>query len=123
MSNKWAISKNGENYFGFFDTIEEAINEASANAKKEQRKYWVGQCISPIQPEYLWFAEDWIDYVLTHDDYSGEWAEDSISATKEQYIELEKEVRKVLSTWLDKHELRPKHYNIDPKSVVEINAN
>jgi hypothetical protein len=110
MTDRFAISSNEEIYYGSYGTIEEAIDDAVNS--HEYTVFWVGRCVPATQPEEWWNAEDWLEHVSCQDDYSSEWAEDWDDSTKEQRAELEGAVRKVMADWLDKHNLRPKFYNI-----------
>lgn len=118
LAGKWSISTDEENYHGTFDTAEEAIEEG----KQYGGTFWVGQCTDPMPPEEIWDAGDWLEQVRCHDDYSGDWAEGAVSPNKEQCRELEGEVRKVMAAWLDRHGLRPTHWNIDHVSVRKIDG-
>lgn len=122
LAGKWAISTNEENYHGTFDTVEEAIEEG----KQYGGVFWVGQCVSPTQPEELfdgWSIESWLENsVFEHDDYAGEWAEGAVASSKEQREELAAEIRPLIAAWLDRYKLRPTHWNIDPVSVRRIDA-
>lgn len=106
----FAISTDEENFIGTYGTIEEAIDEAVNGYAYE--KFWIGECVPPTQPEDLWSAEDWLEHVSVQDDYAGEWAEDWDGSTGEQRKELEQTVRKAMAEWLDRHELRPRHFNV-----------
>lgn len=106
----FAISGDEEAFHGSYSTIEEAIGEA-ANGYA-YKVFWVGECEAPTQPEAFWYAEDWLEHVSCQDDYSGEWAEDWDDSTRAQRAELEENVRKVMAEWLDKHNLRPRHFKI-----------
>lgn len=101
----FAISTDEERYEGSYATIEEAIEEAANGYAYEA--FWVGRCVPPTQPEELWDAADWLEYVSCQDSYGGEFAEDWDDSTDEQREELEKEVRAVMASWLDRHKLRP----------------
>lgn len=124
MTGKWSISTNEEDYFGLHDTLEEAVAEGVENM--EYDRFWVGQCVAPIAPEQLFDGEvirGWIDhYVSEHDDYAGEWAGDAVPASREQLNELAAELRPLIAAWLDRHGLRPKHWNIDPRTVRYFDA-
>lgn len=123
MTGKWSISTNEENYNGVFDTEEDAIAEGKAS---EYGRFWVGKCVTPIQPEAMFqesAIEDWLEHhVWGHDDYSGEWAEGHVSPTPEQMDELASQIRPFIAAWLDRHSLRPKFWNIDPFSVRQIDS-
>lgn len=116
MSGKWSVSTNEENYHGIYDTSEEAIEEG----KQYGRPFWIGQCVPPVSPEYLWDADTWINQLYEHEDYAGEWAEDAIQATKDQLEDLERSVSGAISGWLDRHDLRPTFFNIDPLTVRKV---
>lgn len=103
---RYSWSVNEEHYHGDFATVEDAIEEAAAE-EPDAEAVFVGEKDSPIQPEDWWNADDWLEHVSCQDEYSGEFAEDWDNSTKEQQSELEAEVRKVMATWLDRHNLRP----------------
>ncbi len=116
IAGKWSISTDEEHYESLFDTAEEAVEEGRSG----ETPFWIGQCVAPIPPENIWKAEDWIENVLLQWDYSGDWAEDSVSATGEQLAELESDVRKVMAAWMNRHRLRSTHWIIDPETVRKI---
>lgn len=107
----FAISTNEENYHGNYDTVADAVEEATNGYAYET--FWVGKCVPPPRPEDMWCAEDWLEHVSVQDSYSGEWAEDWDGSTRVQRNELEQEVRSVLAAWLDRHNLRPRFYTIE----------
>lgn len=123
LSGKWSISTNEELYHGTFDTVQDAIEEGKADGNGV---FWVGQCMAPAQPETLfdeWDVERWIERsVWEHDDYMGEWAEGSFDPSREQMEDLATDIRPVIAAWIDRHGLRPTHWNIDPASVRKIDA-
>lgn len=111
---KYSLSWDGGTYHSDYETKEEA-EQAGFNDpySKERGWFWVGECVPPRQPEDLWYAEDWLEHVSCHEEYSGEWAEDWDQSTREQREELEREVRGVMAAWLDRHGLRPRFWNIE----------
>ena len=121
-AGKWSYSFDEETFHGSeIESVEGAIAEALSESEHgDGRRFWIGQCESPIQPEDMWNAADWLEHVSVQDDYSGDWAEDWDRSTKEQRKELEAEVRAVLAAWLDRHKLRPTHFKIDNDSVREF---
>lgn len=124
ISGKWSISTDAEYYHDTYDTAEEAIEEGSSGAR--YGTFFVAQCIRPTQPEELfdrWSVESWLENsVFDHDDYLGEWAEGSMDPSTEQCEELASEIRPLIAAWLDRHALRPTHFNIDNTTVQEINS-
>lgn len=117
VAGHWAISLNGENYGSVdFPTKEEAIAEGRALYPGET--FYVGQIEAPTPPEDLWRAEDWLEHVSVQDAYCGEHAEDWDDSTEGQRKELEEEVSKVMAAWLDRHDLRPKFWNVVTEETI-----
>jgi hypothetical protein len=111
IGGMFSISTDEENYSsGPFETIEKAIEEAVDGHGYE--RFWIGETVAPEQPEALWTAEHWLEYVSETEDYMSEWAEGWDAASKSQREELETEVRQVMAKWLDRHKLRPTFWNI-----------
>lgn len=122
MSNeKWSVSTNEEDYWGCFDSEEEAIAEGKAS---EHGSFYVGRCCPPVQPEVLFTGdaiEDWLDRcVWQHDDYSHECAEGQVLPSEKEKEELAERIRPIIAEWLDRHGLRPTFFFIDPDSVKYI---
>ena len=117
----WCISSDGENYGHVtFPTKEDAIEEGEELYDGEP--FHVGKLERPIQPEDFFDADDWLEHVSCQDDYAGEHCEDWDDSTPEQRVELTIEVRKVMAAWLDRHNLRPKFWNVPNPEYVEPNA-
>lgn len=110
----YCYSRDEKTFYGRFDTIEEATDEALDGHESG----WVGEAVPPPQPETFWRADDWLEHVSVQDEYSGDWAEDWDESTKEQRAELEAEVQSVMAAWLDKHGLRPKFFNVKNSKLV-----
>lgn len=120
---KYAVSCNGEEFSGVYDTLPEAIGEASSGY--DYTTFLIGVMAPVSQPESLWSAEDWLDHVGVQDDYNSEWADGWDMSTKEQREELEAEIRPILAKWLDKHDLRPNIFtmtNVVKYSLVDGKA-
>jgi len=118
---KWSISSDGEHYRGQYDTLEQAAQEGTVL----HGRFWVGQCSAPIPPENLFdrdIVDHWIEGVLEHEDYSGDWADGPWNASRERRAELAKQMQPVIAAWLDRHGLRPRHWNIDPMTVRFFDA-
>ena len=112
MSNRYAYSTDGETYRGEFGSVEDACDDAVANVDGDS-EFWVGECVPPPQPETLWDVEDWVEHVACQDEYAHESAEGWGVTTLAQRDEVERDVRAVLAAWLDRHGLRPTHFNVD----------
>lgn len=117
LEEQWAISSDGENYSSIsFPTKEEAIREGKALNGNDV--FYVGQIVAPTAPEHYFHSEDWLEHVSVQEDYCGEHAEDWDMSTKEQRDELDEEVSKVMAAWLDRHDLRPKFWNIGESEEI-----
>lgn len=115
----YCYSTDSENFTGRFSNFSEAIAESLAKTKHGD-SFWIAESRQPIQPEDLWDAEDWLEHVSVQDDYGGDFGEGWDLSSKQQREELEAEVRSVMKSWLDRHELRPTHYCVD-ESVKYLN--
>lgn len=108
---KFAISTDEEYFYGEYESIEDAVQEATHGHGYEV--FFVGECIAPRQPEEYWDAEDWLEHVSCQDVYGSDCAEDWDDSSQEDREELEEEVRQVMAEWLDRKKLRPKFFVID----------
>lgn len=115
MSEKWSYSRDEEQYFCEFDTKEEAIEALGGEG-------WVGRCVPPEEVEKLIDADLILERIQDHDEYSGEWADGWPDCTKEQRDDLTASIQRAFGDWIDRHKLRPKFYNIDPRSIEKINC-
>lgn len=116
MAGKWGYSHDEEQYYGDFETREEAIEEA-----RSVEAGYVGQYSDPTPPEEFIDAEDLLEKVLCQDEYSGGFAEDTLDCTREQRDELTVEIRRAFAAWMDRHDLRPNFGWIEhAESIGEI---
>lgn len=110
MTDMYSLSTDEENYNGQYDSIEEAVAEAVQ--MYGDGTFWVGRCVEPTDPAQYFDAESYFEHVSEQEEYCHEWGEDWMTANREQYRELESEVQSVIRNWLDRHDLRPKFWNI-----------
>lgn len=103
-AGKWGYTRDGENYYGDYDTPEEA---AEGGATEEGETVTVGIFRDPIAPEQCIDGEHLIEQVLCQDDYCNDWADCTLDCTKQQLDELTKEIQGVFGKWIDRHGLRP----------------
>lgn len=109
---KYSYSQDEERYSVEFNSIDEAQNEAAAIVGSGGH-FWIGENTPPIQPEAYFDTGDWLEKVCIQDEYSSDWADGWDESTPEQQDELEGEVKKVMADWLDRHNLRPKFFNVE----------
>jgi len=106
-------------YSGGFDTFDAAVEEGLATF---QDHFWVGKVTQPTPPEKFFTREQiihWVETVDQGEDYTGDWVEDWYKGTKEQETELVDQLREVISAWLDKHNLRPKHFVVEVPERID----
>ncbi len=116
----WAISGNEENYWGSEPTKEAAVEEGKC--LYHDSIFWIGRRVKPTQPEEFWRADDWLEHVACQDEYLTDWAEGWDSAiTREQMMELETSVQKIMGEWLDRHNHRPAFYGIEDAEKIQPN--
>lgn len=109
---RWAVSEDGEMYFGDYDSRAAAI-AAGAEMCDSHTTFHVGRCEDPTPPENLWCAVDWLESVGYNEDYASEAAEGwDRGIDREQLHALEARVSKVLGAWLDENFLRPAFFKI-----------
>lgn len=109
---KYSYSTDEETYRQTFDTIEAACDEAAAEVGVGAF-FWVGEIAEPPAAENHFSVDDWIEHVSCQDEFCGEWAEGWDMSTNAQREELEKEVRAVMTAWIERHNLRPTFWNIN----------
>jgi hypothetical protein len=109
LEEKWGYeSGDGEQYWGCYDTPEEAANASGAPVGAIVE---VGQYRNPMAPETVLVAEAVFEQLLCEDDYQSDWADGYPHCTKDQEAELTAMLRQAFATWLEKHDLRP-HWGI-----------
>ena len=107
----YSISTDEETYNGNYETIEEALEEASVGYA--HTIFWLGTCRVPRQPEKFIDVDGMLDGLGDgHEDWGGEWAEWD-GPTAAQIAALQKEFEEVMAAWLDRHKLRPRWFCID----------
>lgn len=116
IEGKWGLSKDGEDYYGRYESKEAAL----ADASEEDR--FVGQYRQPRMP---WEcgrpdADEIIELVLCDEDYSGDYAVDALEFSKKQGEELTEAVSRVLRDWCLKHNILPDFGLIDLDTVDQI---
>lgn len=120
MSKKFAYSLDGEMYFGEYDSVDEALKEASFDGwDKECPTIWVAECYRDYKPSVsaCWFLED-----LQEDGYEdgGEWAESWLwGVTKEEQEDLQKSLDEVVDAWLKKYHYEPTWFKVRNETLYD----
>lgn len=133
-AGKFSVSHREDGgYFGEFDTREEAVFEEFSSEQDElsdeewkQLGCWVGEITPPRCPSSYIDANYVLEHIACQDEYCVDWAENWPNSSKEQEDELTAEFQRVFLTWMEKHNLKPKFFNveaIDYMTVAEALAN
>ena len=114
MQDKWGHSGDGEMYYGDHNTKEEAIE-----AGRAEDAAFVGQYRAPSPPWNAFDAGDFIDDVLDHDDYSGDWADGCLDMSPAQKKDFEQHVRKAIREWFEKNEMIPEFGVVEHEERIQ----
>ena len=120
---EWAYSLDGELFRGGrCASRDEAIEEARA---ERHTRFWVGECVPPTPPEKRFTAdvvEAWIEQYVVGDEeeYGGEWSDLRLLTATDKYEELAEAIQPVIAAWLDRHKLRPTHFNVDRIEEIDL---
>lgn len=108
---EYAWSLDGENYDGYFKTVEDAIGEAIACG--EEGDIWIGEIVT--YDNFGIEADDVIEAVYQKAcDVVGEFAEGWLhKIPEEQEKELEEELNKVWNNWIKKYKLEPRFFTVE----------
>ena len=114
MSKKFAYSLDEEMYHGEFDSIEEALRDASYDGWDEEcPDVWVAECFNNFTPSVsaCWFVEE-LEQVA--EDECGWLAEDwLLGVPKEAMRELQESLDKLTNEWLTKHHFEPHWFEVE----------
>lgn len=106
----FAISNDEEHFEGPFETMDEALSQGTV---------WIGNTRPPRQPETFIDVDGMLDGIGDGDeDWSMDCADWWNGPSKEQITELQKEFEVAMSSWLDRHDLRPKWFCVE--DVVRV---
>ena len=112
----FSISIDEEHYDGKYDTLEEALQEASHGYAFEE--FWVGEIRKPRQPETFLDVDHLLDDIGDGDE---EWSMDCCDwdISIEDRSDLQSRFKKQMTEWLDERGLRPTWFVIDRESVTK----
>lgn len=123
---KYSYSFDGENYFGIYDSRDEAIKEGIADAEstgpygEKPTKIYTGET---FEPPITWspMAEDYIESMQENLDKYGEWAELFDGQwTDEDLEDLDKRLNAAVEGWIKERDIKPGFFNIEPGTVEEM---
>lgn len=114
-------------YSGEFDSREEAVFEEFSTEQEELRRdqwlklgCWVGKIVSPSCPSLYIDANYILEHIACQDEYCVDWAENWPDSSKEQEAELTAEFQRVFLAWMEKHDLKPKFFNVDEIDYMTV---
>lgn len=111
-SPSFAYSFNEENYYGNFDSREDAAAEAFADEDENASTVWTAERVTPDRSVC---EEAVIDQVReSSTELSGDWADSYLTRiSKEAKRELQAELQAVWDRWEAKHDLEPTWFNVE----------
>jgi hypothetical protein len=119
MNGNYCYSKDGEHYFGAFDTEEEALEDAKGSYPNDKSIY-IGTC---TEPKLRWNSNE--EYVIESmmeclDEEVGEAAENFEVSTEEE-LELARMINAAVEAWILQEEIKPSCYKVLDGHVVVLN--
>lgn len=120
--SKWCYSLCGHNYYGVFDTKEEAIKEGETEAREyEKDSFFVARAVFTFKPHID--AENVIEEIQQNAyDNGGEYAETYLDDVKREHRdELEEKLNEVLSNWINKYGYTPDFYSVEDVETYRLN--
>lgn len=120
MIGKWSVSSNGEDFWGEFDSRNEAVAEGIAN---DLEIFWVGRNRAPTPLSDGVDAEELISKAI--ENLEDDWCFDFVEFEPAESLlkELEQDIRSVVNHWVERHKLHPKWCIIEGSSVEKIYNN
>ena len=113
MEDRFAYSFDGETYHGEYNSIKEALREASFDGwDKESPTIWIAKCCQDYEPTV---SACWVLDALQEHAYEngGEWAEDWLfGVTDEQEMDLQKSLDEVITAWIKKYNYEPTWFRV-----------
>lgn len=97
FTGKWSVSRDGEHYYGCFNSPEEAANEGSQ---------YIGRCVRPPVLAAI-DVERIIEDIQCQDFWLIDAAEGALNPSRKQMGDLEKRIKECVSHWLTEHNLWP----------------
>lgn len=125
--DKWAYSFDGEDYYGNYDSREDAIKAAREDVEADRKskypenykKIYTGM---QVVPQLRWFdmAEDYIESMQENldDDCAGRWSENfSNQVSSEDEEALDEKLNAAVEEWIKERKIEPGFFLIDCNTV------
>lgn len=111
---KYCYSWDDENFnVGPFNTIEQALLDATEESGKKGVTVYIGEVLEIDNTIYFPTAEYVIEYMGEQAyDHIGELAYHYPDVTDNAKVELEEELRNLLTVWCKKYEISPAFYSV-----------
>ncbi len=116
--SKYCHSRDGEIYFGKFDTEEEAIEDAKGSYPNDKDAY-IGTC---TEPTLRWISNEdqIIDSIIENlSEDVGEVAE-NFDVTSEQEVKLGKMIDETVKVWIAQENIKPNCYQVLDGHIVSL---
>ena len=116
--SKYCHSRDGEFYWGEFDTEEEAIEDAERSYPNDENVY-IGTC---IKPTLRWISneEQIVDSIIENlSEDVGEVAE-NFEVASEQEVKLGRMIDETVEAWIAQENIKPNCYQVLDGHIVSL---
>lgn len=120
--SKWAISDNGEDYEGFYDSKEAAIQAGLDNANDDLEQFYVGEAYKP-EVEFVdgdIIAEKVIERIQESLEAEGGMLAENFSVTDEQMEQLENTLKQAVNQWIKDNNIQPGFFLIENTETIRV---
>lgn len=120
--SKWAISDNGEDYEGFYDSKEAAIQAGLDNANDDLEQFYVGEAYKP-EVEFVdsdIIAEKVIERIQESLEAEGGMLAENFSVTDEQMEQLGNTLEQAVNQWIKDNNIQPGFFLIENAETIRV---
>lgn len=120
--SRWAISDNGEDYEGFYDSKEAAIQAGLDNANDDLEQFYVGEAYKP-EVEFVdsdIIAEKVIERIQESLEAGGGMLAENFSVTDEQMEQLGNTLEQAVNQWIKDNNIQPGFFLIENAETIRV---
>lgn len=120
--SRWAISENGEDYEGFYDNKEAAIQAGLDEADDNLEQFYVGEAYKP-EVEFVdgdIIAENVIERIRESLEAEGGMLAENFSVTDEQVEQLGNTLKQAVNQWIKDNNIQPGFFLIENAETIRV---
>lgn len=120
--SRWAISENGEDYEGFYDSKEAAIQAGLDEADDNLEQFYVGEAYKP-EVEFVdgdIIAENVIERIQESLEAEGGMLAENFSVTDEQVEQLGNTLKQAVNQWIKDNNIQPGFFLIENAETIRV---